>query len=270
MSFNHLLKLFFVSFLLSFSLNNHAETQQALTANTIIRLSNLAHYYAGNDGRAEARMKIIDSQGRQQIRQFSILRKDQSQGGDQDMLVHFSRPSDIKNTMFRVSKHLQSQDDRWLYLPSLDLVKRISAGDKRTSFVGSDFYYEDISGRNPTADSHKLVDITDNTYVVNSTAKSPNTVEFSHYRTTIDQQTLLPITVEYYDNNKRLYRKMTVLKTRKVQQHHVITHAKMENFSSNSKTFMQVRGIKFELGLPQHIFSEKSLRNPPVSWLRRK
>jgi hypothetical protein len=67
-------------------------------------------------------------------------------GGDQDFMVFFSRPSDVRGTVFLVAKHVDRDDDRWLYLPGLDLVRRISAGDKRTSFVGSHFFYEDVSG----------------------------------------------------------------------------------------------------------------------------
>jgi len=44
-------------------------------ANEITRRANLAAYYAGDDGRSEARMVIRDSQGREQIRQFTVLRR---------------------------------------------------------------------------------------------------------------------------------------------------------------------------------------------------
>lgn len=77
-----------------------------LSAQQIMNKANLSYYYAGNDGRAEARMKIIDAQGRTQIRQFTILRKDVADGGDQNMLVHFSRPSDVKNTVFLSLIHI--------------------------------------------------------------------------------------------------------------------------------------------------------------------
>ena len=113
---------------------------------SIVRQANLAAYYQGLDGRSEARMTIRDGKGNEQLRQFTILRRDREQGGDQDFLVAFSRPADVRNTVFMVAKHTQSDDDRWLYLPGLDLVKRISAGDKRTSFVGSHYFYEDVSG----------------------------------------------------------------------------------------------------------------------------
>ena len=54
-------------------------------------------------------------------------------------------------------KNPDSDDSRWIYLPSLDLVKPISANDKESSFVGSDFAYEDVSGRHWNEDTHTLV-----------------------------------------------------------------------------------------------------------------
>ncbi|MFQ5635491.1 MAG: outer membrane lipoprotein-sorting protein, partial [Gammaproteobacteria bacterium] len=108
----------------------------------IVRRANLASYYAGTDGRSEVRMIIRDARGREQRRQFTVLRRNAAAGGDQDFLVVFSRPSDVRGTVYLVKKHVGGDDDRWLYLPGLDLVKRISAGDKRTSFVGADYFYE--------------------------------------------------------------------------------------------------------------------------------
>ncbi|MCG8498311.1 MAG: hypothetical protein MI796_19970, partial [Enterobacterales bacterium] len=42
----------------------------------IVNKAEQAAYYAGNDGRSMARMLIVDEQGRKQMRQFTILRKD--------------------------------------------------------------------------------------------------------------------------------------------------------------------------------------------------
>jgi predicted RND superfamily exporter protein len=64
----------------------------------IINRANLASYYAGEDGRAEVRMTIADAQGRERRRQFTILRKDREDGGDQDYAVLFSPCSSSRST----------------------------------------------------------------------------------------------------------------------------------------------------------------------------
>src|SRR5690606_38275237 len=98
---------------------------------------------------------------------------------EQKFYVYFTRPADVNKMGFLVWKKLDTDDDRWLYLPALDLVKRIAASDKRTSFVGSDFYYEDVSGRDIDEDHHELIDTTDNYYVLKNTPRNPSSVEFA-------------------------------------------------------------------------------------------
>jgi hypothetical protein len=109
---------------------SHTASSAALEdADEIVSQANIASYYAGEDGRSEVRMIIRDAQGREQQRQFTVLRRDVGEGGDQNFLVFFSRPSDVRGTVYLVTKHVDRDDDRWLYLPGLDLVKRVSAGD---------------------------------------------------------------------------------------------------------------------------------------------
>ena len=91
-----------------------------------------------------------------------ILRRDVGEDlGDQQFYVYFKAPADVSETTFLVWKHPQAEDDRWLYLPALDLVRRIAASDERTSFVGSHFFYEDVSGRSPLEDEHELIEVTE-------------------------------------------------------------------------------------------------------------
>lgn len=58
---------------------------------------------------------------------------------------------------FMVFKHPGSDADRWLFVPALNMVRRIAAQDKYSSFVGSDFSYDDVSGRDLDDDAHTLV-----------------------------------------------------------------------------------------------------------------
>lgn len=238
-------------------------------ADEVVRQANLASYYRGADGRSEARMIIEDRQGRKQQRQFTILRRDHEEGGDQQFLVVFSRPADVRNTVFLVEKHARGDDDRWLYLPGLDLVKRIAGGDKRTSFVGSHFFYEDVSGRNLHEDKHRLISIDEQFYYLESQPKHPASVEFNRYRVVIDKQTLLPMTIEYYNDSDVLYRRVEVLKTETIQGFPTVTRSRVSDLVGGGHTTLAFRFIGYDLGMTADVFSERSLRRPPQQWLKR-
>jgi len=243
---------------------------EALTnADDIVARANLAAYYAGADGRSEVRMIITDAQDRQQRRQFTVLRRDLEDLNDQQFLVVFSQPSDIRGTVFLVDKHIDRDDDRWLYLPGLDLVKRISAGDKRTSFVGAHYFYEDVSGRPHTEDTHELIETTDEHYVMKHKPADPSSVEFTSFVTWINRESLLPMKIEYTNPAGDLYRRVEVLKVEDIDGHPTVTASRVSDLLLGGKTDMQFRYIKYDVGLPESVFTERSLRNPPREWLER-
>ncbi|MBZ0112193.1 MAG: outer membrane lipoprotein-sorting protein [Thermoanaerobaculia bacterium] len=244
--------------------------QEALSdADTIVARANLAAYYAGDDGRSEVRMVISDSQGRQQRRQFTVLRRDVEEGGDQQFLVSFSQPSDVRGTVFLVDKHAEGDDDRWLYLPGLDLVKRISAGDKRTSFVGAHYFYEDVSGRSPNEDTHKFIEATETHYVLEHEPKDAGSVEFTSYITWIDKATFLPMKIEYTNETGKVFRRVEVLEVEEVDGNTTVTASRVSDLVGGGQTDMQFRHIQYDLGIPSEVFSERSLRTPPRDWLQR-
>ena len=236
---------------------------------SIIAKSEKAAYYAGGDGKSMARMIIVDSQGRKQMRQFTILRKDVldnegTETGDQKMLVFFSRPTEVKGTVFRVEKrtNINTDDDRWLYLPALDLVKRIAAGDKRTSFVGSHFFYEDVSGRAVSEDNFTMQNTADTHYVLRATPKNVGSVEFSHYIVEIDKQTYLPTLINFFKGDDN-YRRVEAVSVETVQGYPTVVRSKVSDLASGGYTLMEFRGIQYDIALPDSVFSERSLRVPP-------
>jgi len=231
----------------------------------IVRRANLAAYYAGDDGRALVKMVITDSQGRKRRREFVILRRDEKpDGGEQEFYVYFRRPSDVKGMVFMVHKHPGKDDDRWLYLPALDLVKRIAASDKRTSFVGSDFYYEDVSGRGIDEDTHKLLKSDDDgLYLVECRPRDPASVEFSSYKVWIDKKTFMPLKAEYLDKEGQLYRRVEALKLETIQGYPTVVKSRVENLAAGSNTVSEFSRIKYNVGLKADIFTERYLRRPP-------
>jgi len=243
----------------------------------IVHRANLAAYYQGKDGRAQVQMTITDKQGRERERRMIILRRDNPDSdalednaywGEQKYYVYFQRPSDLNRTVFMVWKHLDSDDDRWLYLPSLDLVRRISATDKRNSFVGSDFFYEDVSGRNINLDEHELVDTTDVYYVVKSTPKNPENVEFAWYESYIHKDSFIPVQISYYKEGGEKYREATALEVETIDGYPTVTNSRMKSLETGSSTTMEYLSVEYDVGLPEDIFTERYLRRAPREHLR--
>ena len=56
-------------------------------------------------------------------------------------------PTTSRAPAFLVWEQPAGDDERFLYLPSLGRVRRIAGSEAQESFVGSDFTYEDIGGR---------------------------------------------------------------------------------------------------------------------------
>ncbi len=249
----------------------------ALTVDDIIHRTNRVAYYTGSDGRATVNMLITDANGRDRQRRMTILRRDQARTDELDnqayrsgqkFYVYFTRPADVNKMVFMVWKKLDGDDDRWLYLPALDLVKRIAASDKRTSFVGSDFFYEDVSGRDIDEDSHELIETTEVYYVLKSTPRDPASVEFAYYRSFIHKASFIPVQVEYFNDSGQKYRVAKALKVDTIQGHPTVTEASMENLQTGSKTTMRYEEVKYDLDIPDEVFTERYLRKPPRQYLR--
>lgn len=246
-----------------------SESEAITDVDVIVSKANIVAYYQGKDGKAKVNMTITDSKGQQREREFIILRADVNDGGDQKYFVYFIKPVDVRRMVYLVHKHAapDKDDDRWLYLPALDLVKRIAASDKRTSFVGSDFLYEDVSGRNLTEDTHRLIKTTDEYYVVRNVPKKSDTVEFSYFDVWVSQKNFVPMKMEFYNKNDKLYRVIESEKVEMIQNYPTVVKSVVKNLDTGGKTEMEFSEVKYDIKL-EDIFTERYLRRPPREAIR--
>ena len=252
--------LMMVSLLSLYFAGNVCSTE--MSVEEIVAKANNASYYPGKDGRAEVKMTITDKNGSTRNREFTILRLNLP-GENQKFYVYFNAPADVYKMAYLVWKNIGKGDDRWLWLPALNLKKRIAPGDKRTSFVGSDFLYEDVSGRGVHEDQHKLVEETAEHYLIESRPKKADEVEFSRFRVWIDKQSFLPKKAEYYDRSDELYRVVEALKIEIIQGYPTVTIAEARDLKSGNSSRNEFSKVEYDLGLKERIFTERFLRRPP-------
>lgn len=241
----------------------------AMTADEIAQKASQAAYYQGADGKAKLSMVITDSQERERRRELTILRRnDEDDTGNQKFYVYFERPTDVKGTAFLVWKRAIGDDERWLYLPALDLVKRIAATDERTSFVGSHFFYEDVSGRSPSEDLHALAEETADYYVLRSTPKNPESVEFASYTSWIHKSTFLAVKIDYQDESGETYRTYEAKDVQQIDGYFTVVEGRMTDHRIGGYTTLTSKEIDYDVGFEDKLFEERSLRTPPRRELR--
>jgi outer membrane lipoprotein-sorting protein len=250
--------------------------QNAIKAETdateIMKKSHMAYYYAADDGIAEVTMKIVNKKGKERTREFTMLRLDLVEGGEQKYYTYFKKPSDVSRLTFMVWKNPEANDNRWLYVPAVDLVKQISADDKNSSFVGSDFTYEDVSGRHWSEDKHTLVSDSEmldgkETYLISSTPVDDYD-GFSEKKSWIDKTSYLPLKEEYYNEDGELIRVFTADKIETIDGIETVTQRTMKDVEDEKHTTVYFNNISYNSGVTDDIFTERYLKTPPRKYIK--
>jgi hypothetical protein len=106
-------------------------------------------------------MRLYDRQNRVRERALTVLTLTGGPGrlvpGDRTLL-RFTHPADIDGTGLLVLDQPSGEAERFLYLPALGRVRRIAGSEAQENFVGSDFTYEDIGGREFDRYDYTLLD----------------------------------------------------------------------------------------------------------------
>lgn len=247
----------------------------APNAAELVEKSQQAFYSAGSDMKAKITMDLITTDGKKRSRVLTMLRKN-DRGGEQKYFLFFHHPGDVRRTAFLVRKYPERDDDRWIFVPALNAVRRIAASDSRSSFVGSDFSYEDVSGRDVGADVHALIREEKlgeaDCYVVES--KPKGSAEYARKLSWIDKATFLPRKEEYYDARDQLVRVFTADAIEDVAErdgknaHPTVVRRTMKNEKTGHRTEVSFTDVAYELRLRDDVFTERSLQNPPMRWIQ--
>lgn len=236
----------------------------------IVRKMHQAFFYQGESFRARVKMTLTDASGSERLRELTMLRVNMPKRGDQRYFMYFHAPGDVRRMAFLVYKYPAKESDRWLFIPALSLVQRIAAKDAQSSFVGSDFSYEDVSGRDVEADEHKLLREEEHggkpCYVIESVPKG--SASYKRELSWIDKAAFLPLKEEYYDVQDQLFKEFTGEEIKEVDGVPTAMKRTMKSVKTGHRTVVEFSEVKYHLGLKAEEFGERALRNPPGSWLK--
>jgi hypothetical protein len=219
----------------------------------------------GNGMSSELVMTITNSRGSVRVR--SIQQYQLNEQGVEKKLMFFTTPADVKDTSFMTWSYDNGQtDDKWIYLPAMRRIRRITSDGNNDSFMGSDFTYEDMTLRHPELDRHQVVgeeQIQGDTYLIVESTPRDSVQEYSVTRSWIDPDTFVGIRKEFINSSGKVVRRLSVESIKQVDGFWVITDMTMENLIKKSSTRIQMKEVSFNSGLNDSFFSERQMQRGP-------
>lgn len=216
----------------------------------------------GNDRRLKSQMTLVSKSGKQRVRSMLIYSKDY--GKDAKSIFYFEQPADVKGTGFLTWTYDNpaKDDDRWLYLPALKSSRRISGSSKNDYFMGSDLTYNDMGGRSLDEDTHTFLreEKVDgqNCWVVQSVPKTKGSM-YSKMISYVNKDNKIIVKAEFFDLHKKLLKILQVTNAQKVQGFWTAQKTVVENVQNKHKTILEVKEIKYNLGLSDSMFRVSTL-----------
>jgi outer membrane lipoprotein-sorting protein len=174
-------------------------------------------------------------------------------------VIIFHRPASVEGTRFLTIERAGEDDDQWIYLPGLDRVRRIAGGEGDDSFMGTDFTYNDLEGRDIEEYTYELLGeetVGDwETYVVETIPKPQTDSQYSRLIQYVDKNSWIPVKIEFYDQENDLLKENRVHRMERVQGYWTIIENTMENVQTDHRTELQVTNFRYNEDLPDGLFT---------------
>ena len=217
------------------------------------------------DFRAELTMRIVNTQGGESLRKLDIKTLEGVEEGDKTITI-FTFPKDIRGSGFLTHTKKTTNDDQWLYLPSIKRVKKISSKNKRSPFFGSEFAFEDLSSQEVEKYTYhylndEVVDGLDS-YVIQRTPNDPESA-YSKLIVWMDKEHLQIRKIDYYDRKEALLKTLTASDyTLYEDKFWRASNLHMVNHQNKKQTFLVWENYRFNTGLKDSDLEQPALMRP--------
>lgn len=214
-------------------------------------------------------LKSVDASGTQ-TNQRGKMRWRRTEAGLAQINICFSEPSRLNGSCYLVIER-ETTDDIFVFLPSLNRVKRVLGGATAQTLVGTDISYADLKQLQGVAAGGSLEQLEDGqvenqpVYLLQGRPdpkqESPYTRVVSH----VDQDTCVPLQVDFYGLGDKLRKRLHVRheSLRQMDSRWVIHDMVLRDVHNNTRTEIQFEDVEYDSELASRIFNRRSFYMAP-------
>ncbi len=259
--------IFFIMIIFLFSLTEFGYSQ--LTGRDI--MVKVDEQRSVNSQYGKTKMTLINKKGKKRVR--DVLRYEKSYDGEKGIdtkaLIFFEYPPDIRGTglLLWSYKDTKKDDDRWLYLPALKKIRRIAGESKNDYFMGTDFTYDDMGGRNIDEDTHKLLGEEEREgvkcYKIESIPVDKNDMYSKKIGWVVPEKWVVS-RVDFYDKKGKLLKELKATDFRNVNNIWTPFKLHMNNFNKNHQTVIEIEELNYNVEINDQVFTTTTLQRGRV------
>lgn len=209
-----------------------------------------------------ARMVITDKGGA--VTERLVDQYSATVDGSDATVVIFQKPAGVAGTRFLTIANKDKPDDRWIFLPSLGKVRRISAGEGSGSFMGTDFSYDDVSLMDRDVDLDTFTLVREETldgkacWVLEARPKDPG-YQYSRMLLWIGKSDSISWKIEMYDRRDVQVKVLTIDKVQDIQGRLSPVQTTVRSVQAGTSTVLYVDILKYDDRIPPSVFTVRFL-----------
>ena len=216
-----------------------------------------------NQDKVEARVKmtINTSSGNERIFIYDSYSKNKGEKN----LIRYIEPKRANGQAILMLNHA---DDIWMYFPRTKRVRKLATHSKSQKMEGSDFSYEDTGASDSFIEDFSSKKLGSekkegyDCYKIEMLKKEGVESGYSRLIMWIIKDSFIPIAIDYYDseNPELLLKTLIQYDIKNIEGVPTATRMVMYSKLEDSKTSMEMLGIKYNIELDDSLFTERYLK----------
>lgn len=218
---------------------------------------------------ALVKLELVDEKGGLSERVIEQWSAEDAAGLARSVIV-FHTPATVKNSRFLTVENAGRDDDKWIFLPALKKVRRIAASEGGSSFMGTEFTYDDMATRKLDDYSYRLLGSEAvggrDCDIVEALPKDPKKSQYAKIVTWMakDPEIRLPLRAQMYKDASTVGKTLTMEEIAQVDGYWMPLRLTMKNEETGRATRLVQQKMELDKAVDERRFTVKFLETGRV------